>query len=129
MMSVRLILAIAKIHNLESKAIYFLLASIYADLEEDIRMQLPIRFQVEGQNKSDFERHYILKFNKNLYGLKQGSYNCYEKPKKSPVNQGFNPSNVDPCLYIGNVMIVLTYFADCIIVVPSMIDINGFSSK
>ena len=31
-----------------------------------------------------------------------------------------------PCLYIGKGTIVLTYADDCIIVGPSMIDINGF---
>ena len=43
-LAVRLILAIAKIHNLDSKAINFVLAFPQVDLEEDIWMQLPIGF-------------------------------------------------------------------------------------
>ena len=48
MITVRLILAILKLHNLDSKAINFVLAFPQADLEEDIWMQLPIVFQVDG---------------------------------------------------------------------------------
>ena len=42
------------------------------------------------------------------------------------VERYFKPSTIDPYLYIGNNMIVLTYVYDCIIVVPSMVDINAF---
>ena len=120
MLSVRLILAIKKIHKLESKAIDFVLAFPKADLKEDISMNLPIGFQVDGQTKSDSDRHYVLKLNKNLYGLKQGSFNWYNKLKTSLVNRNFKPSDTDPCLYIDQGMIVLTYVDDCIIVGPFM---------
>ena len=73
MITVRLILAILKLHNLDSKAINFVLAFPQADLEEDIWMQLPIGFQVDGQSEADYDRHYVLKLNNNLYGLQQGS--------------------------------------------------------
>ena len=126
MLTVRLILTIAKLHKLDSKAIDFVLAFLQADLEEDIWMQLPICFQVDGQTEADSDRQYVLKLNKNLYGLKQGSYNWYEKLKKSLMDRGFKPSDIDPCLYIGKGMIVLTYVDDCIIVGPSMTDIDYF---
>ena len=111
---------------MESKAIYFVLAFPQADLKEDIWMNLPIGFQVDGQTEADSGRHYVLKMNKNLYGLKQGSFNWYEKLKTSLTNRNFKPSDIDPCLYIGNGMIVLTYVDDCIIVVPSMQKIDAF---
>ena len=76
MLSVRLILAIAKLHNLDSKAIDFVFAFPQADLEEDIWMYLPIGFQVDGHTEKSSERRYLLKLNESLYGLKQGSYNC-----------------------------------------------------
>ena len=125
-LTVRLSLAISKLHNLDSKAIDFVLAFPQADLEEDIWMQLPIGFQVDGQSEADSDRHYVLKLNNNLYGLKQGSYNWYEKLKKSLVDRDFKPSDIDPCLYIGKGMIILTYVYDCIIVGPSRKDIDGF---
>ena len=70
MLSVRLILAISKLHNLDSKAIDFVLAFPQADLEEYIWMYLPIGFQVDGHTEASSERSFRLKLNKNLYGLK-----------------------------------------------------------
>ena len=102
MLSRRLILAIAKIHKLESKAIDFVLAFPQADLKEDIWMQLPIGFQVNWCTEAKSDRQYILKLEKNLYGLKQASFNWYEKLKTASVDQGLTPSDIDPCLYIGS---------------------------
>ena len=96
------------------------------NIEEDIWMQLPIGFQIDGQTEADSDRLYVIKLNKNLYGLKQGIYNWYEKLKKSLVDQDFNFFDIDPCLYIGKGMIILTYFDECIIVGPYMKDIYGF---
>ena len=52
MLSVRLIIEISKIHNLDSKAINFVLELPQADLEEDIWMNLPIVFQVDGNTEA-----------------------------------------------------------------------------
>ena len=53
-LNVRIILAIAKIHSLDSKSIYFVLEFLQADLEETIWMQLLIGFQVDGTIGSRF---------------------------------------------------------------------------
>ena len=47
-----------------SKAIDFVLAFPQADLEEDIWMQLPIGFQVDGQTEDESDASYVLKLNK-----------------------------------------------------------------
>ena len=60
MLSVHIILAIAKLHNLGSKAIYFVHAFPQADLEEDIWMYLPIGFQVDGHTEASSERSFLL---------------------------------------------------------------------
>ena len=96
MLTVHRILAIAKIHNLDIKAIDFVLVFPQADLKEDMWMQLPIGFQVDGQTEAESNRCYVLKLNKNLYGLKQGSFNWYEKLKISLVDRDFKPSDIDP---------------------------------
>ncbi len=66
--SVCLILAIAKIHELSSKSINFVLAFLQADLENLLYMELPIGF--DALNNEDW-KFYVLKLNKSLYGLKQ----------------------------------------------------------
>ena len=72
MLYVCIILAIAKLHNLDSKAIDFVLDFPHEDLKEDIWMYLPIGFQVDGHAEASSERSLLLKLNKKLYGLKQG---------------------------------------------------------
>ena len=75
-------------------------------------MQLPIGFQIDGQTEAYSKRLYVLKLNKNLYGLKQGSYNWYDKLKKSLVDRYLKPSYIGPCLYIGKGIIIITYVDD-----------------
>ena len=75
MLSVRLLLSIAKIYKLDSKAIDFVLAFPQADLDVDIWMYFPIGFQVDSQPEANSGKHYILKLNKSFYGLKQASFN------------------------------------------------------
>ena len=89
-------------------------------------MQLPVGFQIDGQTEAESKNCYVLKLIKNLYALKQGSFNWYEKLKASLVDRDFKPSDIDLCFYIRNGMIILTYVDDCIIVGPSMERIDSF---
>jgi hypothetical protein len=77
MISVKLLLVIAKIHGLESKSIDFVLAFPWADLNKDIWMDLPISF--EPIKDPNHKPQYVLKLGMNLYGLKQASFNWYKK--------------------------------------------------
>ena len=81
-------------------------------------MHLTIGFQVDGQTEVDSNIHYILKLNKSLYVLKQVSFDWCKNLKTDLIDQGFKTSDIYPCLYIGNGMIILTYVDDCIIVGP-----------
>ena len=124
MLSVRLILAIAHIHKLDSKSIDFVLAFPQAELDVDIWMELP-RGMVPDCDDGN-KRSYVLKLKKNLYGLKQASFNWFDKLKSGLVDRGFKPSEIDPCLYYKKGMIILTYVDDCIIVSTEMKKINDF---
>ena len=124
MLSVRLILAIAHIHKLDSKSIDFVLAFPQAELDVDIWMELPRAFVPEDDPEN--KRAYVLKLKKNLYGLKQASFNWFDKLKTGLVDRGFKPSQIDPCLYFKKGMIVLTYVDDCIIVGTEMKKIDSF---
>ena len=124
MISVKLLLVIAKIHRLESKLIDFVLAFLQADLDIDIWMELPIRFQtIEDPDHSHL---YVLKLKKNLYGLKQASFNWYKKLQDGLKDRGFKPSKLDQCLYMKDGMVILVYVDDCIIVCKDMGEIDGF---
>ncbi len=89
-------------------------------------MYLPIGFQVDGSTETDSETKYILKLNKSLYGLKQASFNWYEKLKTGLMDRGFTPSKIDPCIYLKEGMMILTYVDDCIIIGNCMKEIDEF---
>jgi len=89
-------------------------------------MYFLIGFQVDGQTEANSGKHYILKLNKSLYGLKQASFNWYEILKKGLEDQGFTPSQIDSCIYLKKGMIVLTYVDNCIIFGNSMKEIDSF---
>ena len=59
--SVRLLLIIAKIHNLPSKGIDFVLAFTQTDLEVPVYMEIPMGFVPEHDEQ---RRRYVLKLNK-----------------------------------------------------------------
>ena len=124
MMSIRLLLLIAKIHKLDSKAIDFVLAFSQAELDVDIWMCLPIGFQVDCQTEADSDRQYLLKLDKSLYRLKQGSYNWYQKLKTGLTDRGFKSSGVDQCIHLKDGLIVLTYVDDYVIVGNSIKEIG-----
>jgi hypothetical protein len=90
MISVELLLVIAKIHGLESKSINFVLAFPQADLDIDTWMELPIGSQPIKDPHSP--QQYMLKLRNNVYGLKQASFNWYEKLHEGLNNRGFKPS-------------------------------------
>ncbi len=114
MLSVRLLLAIAHIHGLESISIDFVLAFPQAEIDTDIWMEIPEGMDPAGDTNN--RRAYVLKLNKSLYGLKQASHNWYEKLKQSLIDQEFSPSRIDPCIFMKNGMILLVYIDDCIII-------------
>ncbi len=96
--SVRLLLIVAKIHGLESKSIDFVLAFLQADLDVPVYMEHPAWVNpivISDKN----QRCYVLKLNKSLYGLKQASYNWFEKLCEWLVTHNFIQSQVDKCIF------------------------------
>jgi hypothetical protein len=116
MLTVHLLLALCNIHGLESESINFILVFPQADLVIDIWMELPLGCVISG--KADELQTYVLKLKKSLYGLKQASLNWFEKLKQGLVDWGFTPSEINPCFYHKENMVLLTYVDDCIIISP-----------
>ena len=110
-MSVRLLLTIALIHDLPERSIDFLLAFPQADLDVPVFMELPAGMEVNDSSKGE----YIIELKTSLYGLKQASFNWFEKLKGSLKSQGYKPLDVDPCVFISHNSIILVYVDDCVI--------------
>ncbi len=73
MVTVCLILLLAQIYKLDSKAINFFLTFPQAELDVHIWMYLPIVFQVDTENES---KCYILKLSKSLYKTNKMHWFC-----------------------------------------------------
>ena len=71
----------------------------------------------------------VLKLQKNLYGLKQAGHNWFEKLSRAFGNLSINPSKVDPCVFIGDDIIVLVYVDDCLIFSRDKDKINQLIDK
>ena len=104
--SVRLLLAVVKIHGLPSKSIDFVLAFPQADLKVPVYMELPLGFEAPLNGN---HRLYVLQLNKSLYGLKQAGYNWFAKLRNGLLDRGFTQSDIDACVFFGKGCIVLTY--------------------
>ena len=98
---------LSKLHNLKSHRIDYVQAFLQADLKDEVYMTIPERYEV---NDGKPEK-YVLKLNKNLYGLRQAAFNWFEY-SKGLTDRGFVPSKVDPCLFISSDSLVLVYVDD-----------------
>ena len=111
-LSVRTLLALSLIHGLHTRSIDFVLAFPQAKLESDVFMEIPMGMNYGEEND---RKNYVLKLEKNLYGLKDAAYNWWEHLKGALQKRGFKNLDSDPCVFIKNGCIILTYVDDCII--------------
>ena len=109
-LSVRTLMAISIIHDLETRSIDFVLAFPQAEVNVPIFMELPMGFNC------DDSRNQVLRLNKNLYGLKDDSLNFFKMLKEGLERCGYEQqSAADACVFLGKSSVVLVYVDDCII--------------
>ena len=75
-------------------------------------MELPVGMDVPGGKNGEM----LIELKKSLYGLKQASLNWFEKLKAGLRKRKYEPSQIDPCVFIGKNAIILVYVDDCIII-------------
>jgi len=93
---------------LHTRLVDFTNAIAQAKLKETVYVKLPRMF--ESPDDTDV----VLKLSKSLYGLVQAPLCWYSYLREGLIAEGFVPSELDPCLYYGHGMAVLTYVDDCI---------------
>ncbi len=89
-----------------------MLAFLQAPIDSDVFCHLPAGFHVSGGNENT---EYILQLQKNLYGTKQAAVNWYKMLKEGLKKQGFSQSKIDPCLFLKQDALIVTYVDDCLI--------------
>jgi len=83
------------------------------DLEENVYMDQPMGFSVEGM------KHMVCKLKKSIYSLKQASRQWYLKFNDTIVSFGFKKNIVDRCIYLkvsmSKVIFLILYVDDILL--------------
>ena len=101
---------------------------LHGELEEDIYMQQPKGFVVEGK-----EDHVCL-LKKSLYSLKQSSRQWYKRFDSFMVGSGYSRSSYDRCVYFrkthdGSFIYLLIYVDIMLIATKNMSDIEELKKQ
>lgn len=111
--SIRVLIAIAALHNLEIHQMDVKTAFLNGELEEEIYMEQPEGFVAPGNEKK------VCRLVKSLYGLKQAPKQWHEKFDKTMLSNGFKINECDKCVYIKNApneyVIICLYVDDMLI--------------
>ena len=112
--SIRALLGIVALHDLELEQLDVKTAFLHGELEEDIYMQQPEGFVALG--KED----YVCQLKKSLYGLKQSPRQWYKKFDTFMTTHDFRRSSYDSCVYFrvcddGSFVYLLLYVDDMLI--------------
>ncbi|XP_072976984.1 uncharacterized protein [Typha angustifolia] len=111
--SIRLIIALAVLYNLEIHQMDVKTTFLNGELNEEIYMEQPEGFVAPGQERK------VCKLVKSLYGLKQAPKQWHEKFDLVMMSNGFHINECDKCVYVkctsDNYVIICLYVDDMII--------------
>ena len=114
--SIRMVLAIAALQNLEIHQMDVKTAFLNGDLDEEIYMEQPEGFVALGQEKK------VCKLVKSLYGLKQAPKQWHQKFDSVVLANGFKINECDKCIYVKNTVngyVILCLYVDDMLIVGS----------
>ncbi|KAF0724104.1 hypothetical protein Ae201684_017155 [Aphanomyces euteiches] len=92
--SLRLLCALIATLDLETAQLDIKTAFLNGDLDEDIYMDQPERYQVEGKTNM------VCKLNKSIYGLKQAPRQWNKKLNNCLLAMGFKRCHKEQCIYV-----------------------------
>lgn len=107
--SIRMLIAIAAIYNLEIHQMDVKTAFLNGDLEEEIYMEQPEGFLSKGNETK------VCRLVKSLYGLKQAPKQWHEKFDSVMLNNGFRINECDKCVYykqVGQSYVMICLYVD-----------------
>ncbi|PWA98998.1 hypothetical protein CTI12_AA013410 [Artemisia annua] len=114
--SIRMILAIAALRNLEVHQMDVKTAFLNGDLEEEIYMNQPEGFIAPGQENK------VCRLVKSLYGLKQAPKQWHQKFDHAMLESGFKINECDKCVYVKDTSsgyVILCLYVDDMLIVGS----------
>ena len=118
--TLRTILTLSIVKGWKARSIDFVLAYPQADLKANIFMRIPYGFTVDKPGK------WLLRLEKNIYGLKDAGRTWHHHLKQGLMDRGFIPSKVDPCVFYKGNLILVVYVDDVICFSPDDKSIDEF---
>lgn len=118
--SIRVLIAIAALHNLEIHQMDVKTAFLNGELEEEIYMEQPEGFVAPGQERK------VCKLVKSLYGLKQAPKQWHAKFDMTMLSNGFKINECDKCVYIkstSNAYVIVCLYVDDMLIIGNNHDI------
>nr|GFC75918.1 zinc finger, CCHC-type [Tanacetum cinerariifolium] len=91
--TIRMLLALAAIHNLVIHQMDVKTAFLNGDLDEEVYIKQPKGFIIPGNE------HKVCKLVKSLYGLKQAHKQWHQKFDEVVLSSGFHLNQSDKCVY------------------------------
>ncbi|MCO5588954.1 hypothetical protein L7F22_042917 [Adiantum nelumboides] len=126
MTTLRLVLGVVAIEDLELIQMDVKTAFLHRDLDEDVYMKQLEGFAFESPKLSRVEL--VCRLRKALYGLKQGSRQWYLKFDKYMQSQGYERSQEDHCLYTGKLsngsLIILILYVDDMLIADKIANLK-----
>jgi hypothetical protein len=121
--TVRMVMNLAIQRGWATRQVDFSNAFVQATLKEEVYVELPEMFRDENNhgNKDGI----CLKLNKSLYGLVQAPLSWYNHLQKGLHELTFKVSTLDPGMYYGRGMIIITYVDDTLFFGPDLKAIEG----
>ena len=115
--TVRMLLVLSLTLGLATKQVDYVSAFCQAPITEDVYIRLPKgwrKLNELGGLKESFKDGHVLKLNRSVYGLRQSPKNFFELLRDNLFTVGFRQSKFDPCLFISDKVICVTYVDDCL---------------
>ena len=78
-------------------------------------MDIPVGFVFDGAHP----RQWVIRQDNNLYGLKDSGLAWFEKIEEFLADRGFIQSQVDPCVWYKEEIVLLLYVDYCLMFSPS----------
>lgn len=124
--SIRMLIAIAAIYNLEIHQMDVKTAFLNGELDEEIYMEQPEGFKAKGQEQK------VCKLIRSLYGLKQAPKQWHEKFDSVMISNGFHINECDKCVYVkqtGQAVVMVCLYVDDMLILGSSIEIIKTTKK
>ncbi|XP_068331482.1 uncharacterized protein [Pyrus communis] len=124
--SIRLLIAIAFVYNLEIHQMDVKTTLLNGELDEEIYMEQPEGFIVKCQEKK------VHKLIKSLYGLKQAPKQWHEKFDHNMITNGFVINESDKCIYVKqmkNACVIVCLYVDDMLIMGTNKDMINSTKK